>query len=313
MLDAHPSPGMLDAHPSPGMLDAHVHLWDLAVRDQPWIPPGSPIRRTFTLPDLQAALADTPVTGVILVQALNTPAETADLLAHACPTPSLDPARQAVPARRAGLVRQAGLVRGVVGWADLAAPDFAAELDRLQSTGWLAGLRHQALAEPDPAGWLGRPEVRRSLALLEAAGLPFDLMIRPAHFPAARQAARDHPGLQFVLDHLGKPPIAAGELGPWAAALRALAAEPNVACKLSGLQTIAPPDWTYHDLAPYIDVALEAFGPSRLLFGSDWPVSSQAASYSTVCDVARTACSALSRDEQKAVLAANARAIYRPR
>jgi L-fucono-1,5-lactonase len=287
---------MLDAHVQ--MLDAHAHLWDLAVRDQPWIPAGSPIRRSFGLGDLRSALAGTPVDGVILVQVLNDAAETADLLAHACPTASLDPARQA------------GLVRGVVGWADLAAPDFAAELDRLQSTGWLAGLRHQALAEPDPAGWLARPEVARGLTVLEAAGLPFDLMIRPDNFAAARQAARDHPGLQFVLDHLGKPPIAAGQLGPWATALQALAAEPNVACKLSGLQTIASPDWTYRELAPYVDVALEAFGPSRLLFGSDWPVSSQAASYSTVCDVARTACSALSPGEQAAVLAANAGAIY---
>ncbi len=199
----------------------------------------------------------------------------------------------------------------MVGWADLSAPDFAAELDHLRATGYLLGLRHQALAEPDPAGWLSRPEVARGLAVLEAAGLPFDLMIRPAHFAAARQAVRDHPGLQFVLDHLGKPPIAAGGLGPWAAALRALAAEPNVACKLSGLQTIASPDWTYRELAPYLDVALEAFGPSRLLFGSDWPVSSQAASYSTVCEVARTACSSLSPAEQEAVLSANARAIYR--
>jgi L-fuconolactonase len=147
--------------------------------------------------------------------------------------------------------------------------------------------------------------------VLEAEGLPFDLMIRPAHFAAARQAARDHPGLQFVLDHLGKPPIAAGRLEPWAGALRTLAAEPNVACKLSGLQTIASPDWTYRELAPYIDITLEAFGPSRLLFGSDWPVSAQAASYSRVCAVARAACSALSGHEQAAVLAGNARAIYR--
>jgi L-fucono-1,5-lactonase len=274
------------------MLDAHVHLWDLAVRDQPWIAAGSPVRRSFGLGDLRSALAGTPVAGVILVQVLNDAAETADFLACAA---------------------DADLVRGVVGWADLTAPDFTATLAGLRSTGWLLGLRHQALAEPDPAGWLGRPVIRRSLAVLEAAGLPFDLMIRPAHFAAARQAARDHPGLQFVLDHLGKPPIAKGELGPWAAELRSLAAEPNVSCKLSGLQTIASPDWTYRDLAPYIDVALEAFGPSRLLFGSDWPVSSQAASYSRVCDVARAACSALSPGEQAAVLAANAHAIYRPR
>jgi L-fuconolactonase len=290
------------------MLDAHVHLWDLAVRDQPWIPAGSPIRRSFGLGDLRSALAGTPVDGVILVQVLNNAAETADLLACAAETAS----SLACAAETASSLACAagGLVCGVVGWADLAAPDFAAELNRLQSTGWLVGLRHQALAEPDPAGWLGRPEVRRSLAVLEAAGLPFDLMIRPAHFAAARQAARDHPGQQFVLDHLGKPPIVAGELEPWTAALRTLAAEPNMACKLSGLQTIASPDWTYRELAPYLDVALETFGPSRLLFGSDWPVSSQAASYSTVCDVARTACSSLSPAEQAAVLAANARTIY---
>ena len=137
-------------------------------------------------------------------------------------------------------------------------------------------------------------------------------MIRPAHFPAAREAARDHPGLQFVLDHLGKPPIATGKLEPWASGLRALAAEPNIAAKLSGLQTIASPEATYSELAPYIDVALEAFGPSRLIFGSDWPVSSQAAPYVRVCEVAQAACSALSPGERAAVLGGNARAIYLP-
>jgi L-fuconolactonase len=138
-------------------------------------------------------------------------------------------------------------------------------------------------------------------------------MIRPAHFPAALQAARDHPSLQFVLDHLGKPPIASGELEPWAAGIRALAAEPNVACKLSGLQTMASADWTYADLAPYIDIALEAFGPARLIFGSDWPVSLSAASYPRVCEVAQVACSGLSGPERAAMLAENARAIYRAR
>jgi L-fuconolactonase len=271
------------------MLDAHVHLWDLTVRDQAWIPAGSPIRRSFGVRDLRSALVGTPVDGVILVQVINDPDETADFLACA---------------------REAGIVRGVVGWADLTSPDFAAALSGLIAAGGLAGLRHQALAEADPAGWLRSPGVRRSLAVLEAAGLPFDLMIRPAHFAAAREAARDHPSLQFVLDHLGKPPIAAGELEPWASGLRALAAEPNIAAKLSGLHTIASPDCTYTELAPYIDIALEAFGPDRLIFGSDWPVSVQAASYTRVCEVAQAACSALSGDERAAVLGGNARAIY---
>jgi L-fucono-1,5-lactonase len=272
------------------LLDSHVHLWDLAVRDQAWIPAASPLRRSFGLGDLRSALAGTPVDGVILVQAINDVGETADLISCA---------------------RDADLVHGVVGWADLRSPDFAATLSELTSTGQLLGLRHQALAEADPAGWLRSPEVRRGLTALETAGLPFDLMIRPAHFPAALQTVREHPGVQFVLDHLGKPPIASGELEPWATGIRSLAAEANVACKLSGLQTIASPDWTYAELAPYIDVALEAFGPDRLIFGSDWPVCTQAASYPGVCDVAQLACSGLSAPERSAVLTGNARAIYR--
>jgi L-fuconolactonase len=271
------------------ILDSHLHLWDLAVRDQAWIPAESPIRRSFDVRDLRSVLAGTPVDGVILVQVSNDAHETADFIDCA---------------------RTTDIVRGVVGWADLTSPDFAATLSALTSTGCLLGIRHQALAEADPAGWLRSPGVRRSLAVLDAAGLPFDLMIRPAHFPAAREAARDHPGLQFVLDHLGKPPVAAGRLEPWASGLRALAAEPNIACKLSGLQTIASPEATYPELAPYIDIALEAFGPSRLIFGSDWPVSSQAAPYARVCEVAQAACWALSGDERAAVLAGNARAIY---
>jgi L-fuconolactonase len=272
------------------MLDSHVHLWDLAARDQAWIPAGSPLRRSFGVRDLRSALAGTPVDSVILVQVINDAGETADFIEYA---------------------KNVDIARGVVGWADLTSPDFASALDELMSTGYLLGIRHQALAEPDPAGWLQLREVRRSLAALDAAGLPFDLMIRPAHFTAAREAARDHPSLQFVLDHLGKPPIASGDLEPWASGIRALAGEPNIACKLSGLQTIASPDWTYEELAPYIAVALEAFGPSRLIFGSDWPVSSQAASYARVCEVADAACSGLSRDERAGVLAGNARALYR--
>ena len=272
------------------MLDSHVHLWDLAVRDQAWIPAGSPIRRTFDVGDLRGALAGTPVDGVILVQAINDAGETTDLISSAL---------------------REDLVRGVVGWADLRSPGFAAALAELAATGRLLGLRHQALAEPDPAGWLRSPGVRRGLAALQAAGLPFDLMIRPAHFPAALRTVREHPALPFVLDHLGKPPVASGELEPWAAGIRALAAEPNVFCKLSGLQTIAPAGWTYAELAPYVDIALEAFGPGRLIFGSDWPVCTTAASYSRVCEVAQAACSGLSDRERAAVLAGNARAIYR--
>jgi L-fuconolactonase len=271
------------------VIDAHVHVWDLAVRDQPWIPDGSPIRRTCTLADLHAVVGETPVERVVLVQVINDAGETADFLAAAADD---------------------DLVAGVVGWADLADPAFPAVLARLAAAGPLVGIRHQALAEADPAGWLTSPAVGRGLAELERAGLPFDLMLRPEHLGAAIAVARSHPSLTFVLDHLGKPPIAAGRLEPWASAVRELAAEPNVSCKLSGVHTIAAPGWRTADLAPFLDAALEAFGPDRLLFGSDWPVSAQAAPYRQVVETAEGAYRALSAAERAAVLGHNARRVY---
>jgi L-fuconolactonase len=272
------------------VVDAHVHIWDLAARDQAWIPAGSPIRRTFTLAGLRDAIAGCPVEKVILVQVINDADETADLL------------RQAAAE---------DLVAGVVGWALLADPAFPQALAALRGTGWLVGVRHQALAELDPAGWLRSPAVQAGLAELDRAGLPFDLIVRPQHFATVAGIARAHPSLQLVLDHLGKPPIATGDLKPWAAGLRELAAEPNVSCKLSGVQTVAAADWKYSDLALFLEVALDAFGPDRMLFGSDWPVATQAASYPQILDVASMACAALSPPERAAVLGGNARRIYR--
>jgi len=273
------------------MIDAHVHIWDLAIQDQAWIPAGSPIRRTFSLTGLRETIASSPVQQVILVQAINDADETADLLKAA--------------------VGAGDLVAGVIGWADLADPNFSQQLDTLSSAGPLAGVRHQALAEPQPGNWLGSPLIQPGLAELARSGLPFDLMIRPEHFAAAAAAARSHPSLQLVLDHLGKPDIAAGELRSWAAGLARLAAEPNISCKLSGVQTIARSGWTYQDLEPFLEVALTAFGPDRMMFGSDWPVCTQAASYGQVLAVAAAACAVLSPAEQAAVLGGTARRIYR--
>lgn len=272
------------------VVDAHVHVWDLAATGQAWIPDGSPIRRDFGLPELRSALAGTPVRSVVLVQVINDAAETRAFLEHARTDP---------------------LVAGVVGWLDLARPDVEDALDVLADGTALVGVRHQALAEADPAGWLRSPDVQRGLGALGARGLPFDLMIRPEHFAAAVESARAHPSVRFVLDHLGKAPVASGELEPWATGLRRLAAEPNVWCKLSGVHTIAPPDWTWPDLAPFVEVALEAFGPERVVFGSDWPVSLQAATYGQVLEAAQQACAPLSAAERAAVLGGNARRVYR--
>jgi L-fuconolactonase len=271
------------------VIDAHVHLWDLGVRDQPWIPAGSPIRRTFTMDDLRAAVALTPMQRVVLVQVINDAAETADFLACS----------------------DDDLIAGVVGWADLSDPAFPDVLTELKATGPLIGVRHQALAEPNPAGWLTSTSARRAFAALERVGLPFDLVLRPEHLAAARAVARRHPSLCFVLDHLGKPPIAQSQLEPWAGSVRQLAAEPNVVCKLSGLQAMAGRRWTYRDLAPFIEVALEAFGPERLIYGSDWPVSTTVASYAQVLDAASRARAGLSPAERAAIMGGTAGTVYR--
>ena len=272
------------------VVDAHVHVWDLQAHDHGWMPPDSPIRRDFGLADLRTVVAGTPVESVVLVQVINDADETRALLDHA---------------------RDEALVAGVVGWIDLARPDLDEALGTLTADPALVGIRHQALAEADPAGWLRSRAVQQGLSAVEALGLPFDLMIRPEHLPAAVEAVRAHPSLRFVLDHLGKAPIASGELEPWASNLRTLAAEPNVACKLSGIHTIAAPGVTFAHLAPFVEVAMAAFTPARVVFGSDWPVSQQRASYAEVVATATRACAGLSPAERSAVLGGNAREVYR--
>ncbi|MFJ6080505.1 amidohydrolase family protein [Streptomyces sp. NPDC092369] len=250
-------------------VDAHHHIWDLSVRDQDWIPEDSVLRRDFGLSDLVPEARAAGVDRTILVQTITVPEETPEFLA---------------------LAEAHDLVAGVVGWTDLTRPDVADELARLRELPgghYLKGIRHQVQGEPDPE-WLLRPDVHRGLAALTEAGLVYDLIVQPHQLPASAKAAASHPELTFVLDHLGKPPIASGTLDAWAADVRALAALPNVVAKLSGLVTEADPQtWTVDDLRPSVDIALDAFGPDRLMFGSDWPVSVLGATYGQVVDAAR--------------------------
>ncbi|MFD6311317.1 amidohydrolase family protein [Streptomyces nigra] len=253
------------------IVDAHHHVWDLSVRDQDWItgPELRPLGRDFGLDDLLPEARAAGVGRTVVVQTVTVPEETPELLA---------------------LAERHELVAGVVGWTDLTRPDVAAELARLRELpggGYLKGIRHQVQAEPDP-GWLLRPDVRRGLTALEEAGLVHDLVVLPHQLPACVEAAARHPGLTFVLDHLGKPPIASGAREPWESAVRALATLPNTVCKLSGMVTEADhARWTVEDLRPYADTVLDAFGPARLMYGSDWPVCTLAASYGQVLDAAR--------------------------
>ena len=171
------------------------------------------------------------------------------------------------------------------------------------------GIRHLVQGEPDPR-WLARAEVRRGLGAVADAGLVYDLLTLPHQLPAAIDTVRALPGLTFVLDHLSKPPIAAGELHPWAVLVRELAAQPNVSCKLSGMVTEASPPWTMASLRPYAEVVLDAFGPARVMFGSDWPVCLLAASYADVTSAARELTAALTREEQALVFGGTAARVY---
>lgn len=249
-------------------VDAHHHLWDLSVRDQDWIDEDSPIRRDFTVADLAPEAAAAGVDRTVLVQTITVAEETPEFLA---------------------LADTHDLIAGVVGWTDLTRPDVTDELARLRELPggrFLKGIRHQVQGEPDPE-WLLRADVRRGLTAVAEAGLVYDLLVLPHQLPACVKAAAALPELTFVLDHLGKPPIASGALEPWATDVRALAAHPNTVCKLSGMVTEADPaTWTVDDLRPYADVVLDAFGPDRLMFGSDWPVCGLAATYGQVLDAA---------------------------
>lgn len=276
------------------MIDAHHHVWDLAVRDQDWItgPPMAVIRRSFAVDDLRPAAQAAGVTGTVVVQTVTVAEETPELLALA----DRDP-----------------LVAGVVGWTDLTSPAVAGELARLGSGpggSYLAGIRHQVQSEPDP-DWLRRPEVLRGLRAVAAAGLCYDLVVRPHQLPAASYAADAVPELLFVLDHGGKPDIAGGALEPWATAIRDLAARPNTVCKLSGLVTEARPGAAASAFAPFADVILTAFGADRVMFGSDWPVCLLASDYGGVLALARTLVSGLSAADQAAVFAGTAARVYR--
>lgn len=280
--------------PTTGWVDAHHHVWDLAVRDQDWItgPAMAPIRRSFGLDDLRPEAAAQGVTATVLVQTVVGPDETPELLALA----DADP-----------------LVAAVVGWADLTSPSLADDLARLREGPggrWLRGVRHQVQHEPDPA-WLARPDVVRGLATVAAAGLVYELLVLPHQLPAAVEAVRAVPGGRFVLDHCAKPPVASGEVAPWAADVRALAAAGDVVCKLSGLVTEARwGDWRTADLRPYADVVLEAFGAERVAAGSDWPVCLLAASYGQVWDAVHDLTAGCSPDERRAVLHGTAARTY---
>jgi L-fuconolactonase len=276
------------------VIDAHHHVWDLAVRDQPWLDGAAmaPIRRTFTVDDLRPDAQAAGVGATVLVQTVTVPEETPQLLALAGGDP---------------------LVAGVVGWTDLTSPAIADELARLTAGPGgehLVGIRHQVQSEPDPE-WLRRPDVIRGLRAVAAAGLCYDLVVLPHQIPAASYAAVAVPGLTLVLDHAGKPRMDGGDLRAWQLAVREFAARPNTTCKLSGLVTEAPPGAPPGAFAVVAGTVLDAFGAGRVMFGSDWPVCLLVSDYAGVLSLARSLTGGLSAAEQSAVFCDTAARVYR--
>jgi L-fuconolactonase len=261
-------------------VDAHHHVWDLAVRDQPWTAELPALRRSFSLADLRPSLAANHIDGTVVVQTVCVSDETPELLCLAEITPE---------------------VYGVVGWADLCSPDVADRLASLRDGpggGHLAGVRHQVQEEPDP-NWLRRPEVRQGLRAVGDAGLVYDFVVRHYQLPAVIDTVSALDGVRFVLDHGGKPDIAHGELEPWKGHIMQLARFPNVAVKLSGLVTEADHSaWTVEQIRPYAEAMLDGFGSHRTMWGSDWPVCLLAAGYEDVLAAAEDFTASLSLDER---------------
>lgn len=270
-------------------IDAHQHVWRLARGDYGWLTPAlAPLYRDFAPADLAPLLARHRIARTVLVQAAPTVAETRFLLEVAAATP---------------------FVAGVVGWADFAAADAPDVITALAADPLLVGLRPmvQDIADDD---WLLRADLAPAFAALGAHGLVFDALVLPRHLSRLLVLLDRHPALPVVVDHGAKPFIRDGRLDPWRADMAAVAARPNTVCKLSGLVTEAGAGWTAETLRPYVDHLLSAFGPQRLLWGSDWPVVNLAGGYDRWSAATEALLAGLGETDRAAIRGGNAARIY---
>jgi L-fuconolactonase len=273
------------------IIDAHQHFWQLGHFDTAWLetPEHAPIRRDFLPEDLKPHLERASVDGTVFVQTQH----------------DLDENRWAL-----GLAEEHPFIRGVVGWVDLASEECEAQLLEFKEHPRFVGIRHLTQNEPDD-DFVLRPEVLRGLKVLQRHQVPFDLLFYVKHLKHAATLGGELPELKMVIDHLAKPHIKAGRIDDWEPHLRAAARCPNIYCKLSGMVTEANwNDWKPADLKPYIDVAWEAFGPERLMFGSDWPVCELAGSYQQVLDALNEFLRPISEAERTRVFGGTAIEFY---
>jgi len=272
-------------------IDAHQHFWIYSAEEYDWIDESmGSLRRDFLPGDLAPERHEAGFHGSIAVQARQSLEETRWLLELADGDPS---------------------IMGVVGWVDLRSPDVHFQLDAFSRNSKLVGVRHIVQSEPDDR-FLLQDDFLRGISLLEQFDLTYDILIYPKHLDVAAEFVKKFPRQHFVLDHLAKPYIKTGEIATWAEGIRRLAESPNVFCKLSGLVTEADwKNWKPEQIAPYIGVALEAFGPERLLIGSDWPVCLVAGTYGRVIDIVKTYLSQYSSEIQEGVLGGNAQRFWK--
>ncbi len=272
-------------------IDAHQHFWRYDPRRDAWISEAMAVlRRDFLPTELGPLLAENGMDGCVAVQADQSEAETQFLL---------------------DLAREHPFIRGVVGWVDLRAPQVAERLAHFAADPHFLGVRHLVQGEPDDE-FLLQPDVVRGIDALTPLHLTYDLLLVPRQLRAATRLAAMLPEQRFVLDHIAKPLIKDGMLEPWASDLGALALQPNVWCKLSGLITEADwSAWKPTQLRQYLDVVVESFGVDRLMWGSDWPVCLLAGSYEEVREVIAEYLVRFSVDERSAIFGGNATAFYR--
>jgi L-fuconolactonase len=270
-------------------VDSHQHFWEYDEQQYPWIQQGWRIRRSYLPADLKPLLRDTGFDGCVAVQARQSIEETRWLL---------------------GLAEQNRFIAGVVGWVDLRSPDVGEQLLEI-SHPKLVGVRHVAQDEPDDRFLVGE-EFVRGIGRLKDFDLAYDLLVYPRQLSAAMELVRMFPQQRFVLDHIGKPNIRDQQLEPWRTQIQALAREPNVYCKLSGMVAEAKwDDWRPSDFRSYLDVVWEAFGEDRLMIGSDWPVCLLSSEYDVVIGLIEEYLSEFPSSAQEKIYGENATHFYK--
>jgi L-fuconolactonase len=272
-------------------IDSHQHFWSYTPEEYGWIDPSMEVLRRDFLPEhLKPEIDRSGITGVVAVQARESLQETRWLLDMAAAHP---------------------FIRAVVGWAPLTEPDVADVIGPLLALGPLRGLRHVLQGEADDRYML-REDFNRGVSALRGFDLAYDILILERHLPQTIEFVDRHPEQVFIVDHIAKPHIRDGVIFPWREQIRTLALRPNVYCKLSGLVTEANwSEWTEQQLEPYFDTVLNAFGPGRLMFGSDWPVCLLATSYRAWLEIVSKWIAPLTVGEREAILGGTAAKAYR--